>query len=834
MFRGDPQHSEEARQYGPRGLTLPTPNMARYDPAYGSVLRPDRPGPRGPYAPCVRHLAAFPPPPQQRPPQCKVLPFPGSGGSRGQGDGLREDGFGQPQASASIHRGISVESAASSMCPGEAGSPPEQGGQRQPDNSAKAGEEFLRLLAAKERIHAIHDRGDVRYPTAHHDAAFDGCSSSRRSPVRGRSQGPQGTRRSRGRSRSQSRSRSRGKSRGRSRGKSRGRSRSRGKSRGRSQSRGKSRGRSQSRPHSRSRSRGKSQGQSESPNVQAERSLGDGTPDILWKLRLVHRRKELEKLLLEAKRLILQRRESPGEGTVEQQGSGMSMEARHFLNTIAKGMESGLLASILGERKEEMGEESREVGEKVVNISGVQQETRTENTCDSLLPHEKVGLDVGGFSRILGLMGDSGGQQDGKKNFTDIEDEERFLYGDEEEVGEELAGASSLVGSTRPQNQPATQEGAKPKSKQESLGRQGAAEKLGVEEVKKLLLKAAGLGLGVAEAARIPSGLRGKGTESAAPGHTETRQHPSSHLPVQGVWPSDGPICVTVPGRDKKAGGGRRFGDKIGGEGVQGRAVTVCRAPSDPPADQQIATTNSPFPLTRTPPKGNQQCVMRPLFPAYLAPSRQPVMLELPSASVAVPAPSKAESMQSDRGWSQQEKPSGERCEVIKGAEPSAQVESRKEFHVMELKRLLEHQGCDFIVPVVGFYCQLCEEFLGDMASAKMHMARHPRDDQPKKQDPATGGRSTQKRGHEEADLGPWRTSEWAVPERKTERSLLVTEFAGVTKCSRRDLAEGKGVAGGGTVNSPEGCEKEEEEKKKKKKKKEKKKKEKKKKKRKD
>ncbi|XP_048863900.1 uncharacterized protein si:ch211-195b21.5 [Brienomyrus brachyistius] len=811
MFRGDLQHSEEARQYGPGGLTIPTPDVTRYHLAYGSVLRPDRPGPRGPYAPGVRHLAAFPPPPQQRLPQCKVLPFPGSGGSRGQGDGLREDGFGQPQASASIHRGISVESAASSVCPGEAGSPPAQGGQRQPDNSAKAGEEFLRLLAARERIHAMHDRGDVRYPTARHDTAFDSCSFLRRSPVRGRSQGPQGTRRSRGRSRTRSRSRSRGKSRGRSR--------------------GKSRGRSQSRPHSRSRSRGKSQGRSESPNVRAERSLGDGTADILWKLRLVHRRKELEKLLLEAKRLILQRRDSPGEGTVEQQGSSMSTEARHFLNTIAKGMESGLLASILGERKEEMGEESREMGEKVVNVSGVQQETRTEKICDSLLPHEKVGLDVGGFSRILGLMGDSGSQQDGKKNFTDIEDEERFLYGDEEEVREELAGASSLVGSTRPQNQPATQEGAKPKSEKESLGRQEAAVKPGVEEVKKLLLKAAGLGLGVAEAARIPSGLRGKGTESAAPGHLETRQHPSSHLPVQGVWPSDGPICVTVPGRDTKAGGGRSFGDTIGRECVQGRAVKVCRAPSDPPADQQAATTCSPFPWTRTPHMGSQQCVMRPLFPAYLAPSRQPVMPELPSAPVTVPVPSKAESMQSDSGSCQQEKPSGERCEVIKGAEPAAQVESRKEYHVMELKRLLEHQGCDFIVPVVGFYCQLCEEFLGDMASAKKHMAHHVCDNQSKKQDPATGGRSTQKRGHEEADLGSWRTSEWAViPERKTERSLLVTEFAGVTKCIRRDPAEGKGAAGGGTADSPVGCEKE----KRRKKKREKKKKEKKKKKRKD
>lgn len=93
------------------------------------------------------------------------------------------------------------------------------------------------------------------------------------------------------------------------------------------------------------------------------------------------------------------------------------------------------------------------------------------------------------------------------------------------------------------------------------------------------------------------------------------------------------------------------------------------------------------------------------------------------------------------------------------------------------------------------------------------------------KQDPATGGRSTQKRGHEEADLASWRTSEWAAAERKTEKSLLVTEFASVTKCIRRDLAEGKAMASRGTVDTPEGCEKKKKKKKKEKKKKEKKKK---------
>ncbi|NXL88751.1 ZN318 protein, partial [Alectura lathami] len=53
---------------------------------------------------------------------------------------------------------------------------------------------------------------------------------------------------------------------------------------------------------------------------------------------------------------------------------------------------------------------------------------------DFLLPHERASQDGSGFSRILGMMADSvSAQEKRRRSFPDIEDEEKFLYGDEDE-----------------------------------------------------------------------------------------------------------------------------------------------------------------------------------------------------------------------------------------------------------------------------------------------------------------------------------------------------------------------------------------------------------------
>ncbi|CAF91007.1 unnamed protein product [Tetraodon nigroviridis] len=42
-----------------------------------------------------------------------------------------------------------------------------------------------------------------------------------------------------------------------------------------------------------------------------------------------------------------------------------------------------------------------------------------------------------------------------------------------------------------------------------------------------------------------------------------------------------------------------------------------------------------------------------------------------------------------------------------------------------ELQTLMNRNGFDFLTPVVGFYCQRCEEFFGDWTSAEDHAAIH-------------------------------------------------------------------------------------------------------------
>ncbi|XP_078254927.1 zinc finger protein 318 [Rhinoraja longicauda] len=53
---------------------------------------------------------------------------------------------------------------------------------------------------------------------------------------------------------------------------------------------------------------------------------------------------------------------------------------------------------------------------------------------DFLLPHEQASQGNSGFSRIIGLLAEvDNNLQERKRNFPDIEDEERFLYGEDEE-----------------------------------------------------------------------------------------------------------------------------------------------------------------------------------------------------------------------------------------------------------------------------------------------------------------------------------------------------------------------------------------------------------------
>ncbi|XP_031697138.1 zinc finger protein 318, partial [Anarrhichthys ocellatus] len=244
--------------------------------------------------------------------------------------------------------------------------------------------------------------------------------SQSRSPDRSRAK-------SRGWSRSKSRSpvRSRAKSRGRSRSKSRSpdwsRAQSRAKSRSPDQSQAKSRGRSKSRPRSRSRSRSRGRSHGRSKSRQRSRSASssssssssrDDSDDKSGKgfkeLETARRRKELEEMLSLPTKSILKKRngseDSPSLRTTDSprgpEGSNISRVADQLLQAV-KGMEPHMVASMLSELRS-----------------------------DPQMAH-RTGLDAE-IKEILNLLGGPAGAKPQEKA-DDIDDEEKFLYGDSEE-----------------------------------------------------------------------------------------------------------------------------------------------------------------------------------------------------------------------------------------------------------------------------------------------------------------------------------------------------------------------------------------------------------------
>ncbi|KAK1171699.1 zinc finger protein 318-like isoform X1 [Acipenser oxyrinchus oxyrinchus] len=144
-----------------------------------------------------------------------------------------------------------------------------------------------------------------------------------------------------------------------------------------------------------------------------------------------------------------------------QQSNNLSTEAERFLNTLNRGMDSELFSALLREAREETY--VKEAIGKLTEGSFLYEErygefyrkAEPENLVESagefLLPHERVSHDGSGFSRILGMMGDFPSPQEKLRRSPDIEDEEKFLYG-EEEV--ERSEAQVQAGLARQQSQP--------------------------------------------------------------------------------------------------------------------------------------------------------------------------------------------------------------------------------------------------------------------------------------------------------------------------------------------------------------------------------------------
>ncbi|OXB70342.1 UNVERIFIED_CONTAM: hypothetical protein H355_014020 [Colinus virginianus] len=139
---------------------------------------------------------------------------------------------------------------------------------------------------------------------------------------------------------------------------------------------------------------------------------------------------------------------------------------------------------------------------------------------DFLLPHERASQDGSGFSRILGMMADSvSAQEKRRRSFPDIEDEEKFLYGDEDEdtkTEPHLVQKPPVSGSTEISQKVSLPPSSAPAVKLDPLEEPNA-------EYAKIhdLLKTIGLDIGVAEigrlAIRTQERLHGKKLASRSP-----------------------------------------------------------------------------------------------------------------------------------------------------------------------------------------------------------------------------------------------------------------------------------------------------------------------------
>ncbi|XP_051502474.1 zinc finger protein 318 [Myxocyprinus asiaticus] len=469
----------------------------------------------------------------------------------------------------------------------------------------KKAEAFLRILEASERIELKGDKSDIG----------EKHSSRARS-------------RSRGKSRPRSRSRSRGRSRGRSRARSRGKSRPCSRSRSRSRSRAKSRTRAKSRPRSRSHSHGKStrsksqarlspsqnkpqnkashRGTAESnhssSSISSGPSLGGSAmPDIFHGLKQILQSKDLEKHLPLVKGALL-RNQSADEtgGTV----LGNQPTVRSFQNP-----------ELIPEPETSFG----------LNYG-------------STLPHESSS-----FSSILSWNTPTQ-QPETKPVFQSVEDEEKFLYGEEEERAKPQAVTVPLA-QTRSVRSP-----VHPLSKEHQTR--------SVQETK---------------AHAMPSvQSAGSGTAKVTP---EQCEKVKSLLRSIGLNPGMADICKMAARLKEKK-------------------------------EEPVGASSLPL--------------LKPALEALQALSKA----------------SKTDDSWSNRSGSSHSRESKREEKKVDEKERERREKQiqkkRKEYLVKELEGLMKQEGSGDLIPVMGFFCQRCEEFFGDLNSAEKHVASHGRNDRNK------------------------------------------------------------------------------------------------------
>ncbi|XP_073683168.1 uncharacterized protein [Garra rufa] len=476
----------------------------------------------------------------------------------------------------------------------------------------KKAEEFLRILEASDRIELPVDKSD--------NVIADKHPSRTRSRSRGRSR-PRSRSRSRGRSRGRSRAQSRGKSRARSRtrSRSRGKSRTRAKSRARSRSRSRSHGKSGTHSKSQSRlspsqtkqpSRGTAEGNHSSSSTSSGISLGGSSmPDLFHGLRQILQNKDLDKHLPLVKNALLR-----SQSTDDTRGMYLpNQSVRGFPNPELR----------------------------------LEPETSAELCYGSLLPHERAGGDASSYSNILS-WNTSNQQPETKPAFQSVEDEEKFLYGEEEERSKPQAVTVPL-----------------------------------------------------AQTRSVRSPVHHLSKEH----QTHSLQEPKTHAVSASVQPAASGTTKVTPEECEKV---RNLLRTIG---LNPGMADICKMAARLKEKNEGQGTSASLPM------------LKPALEALQALSRA----------------SKTDDSRSNRSGSshsnQESKRDEKKTDEKEKDRREKQIQKkRKEYLVKELEGLLKEEGRGDLIPVIGFFCQRCEEFFGDLNSAERHVESHGRKDRNKEQ----------------------------------------------------------------------------------------------------
>ncbi|TSK42127.1 Serine/threonine-protein phosphatase 2A 56 kDa regulatory subunit delta isoform [Bagarius yarrelli] len=207
------------------------------------------------------------------------------------------------------------------------------------------------------------------------------------------------------------------------------------------------------RSRSRGRSRFRSRSRSCSGSSSSCSSKSDRQDEDFRELEKARRRKELQDMLTMPTKSILKKRidssetDSPivaqsTDSPKRNSACGPSKDAEQLLCAVTKKIDSDLLASLLAQNTNV---------DTIEKLIGKLQPTK-ESGHGFSLSHESSSQDHSDLTQLLSMMAETVTQPpDKKKSFVDIEDEEKFLYGDEEVEdkfpGEEMpkSGECSLM-----------------------------------------------------------------------------------------------------------------------------------------------------------------------------------------------------------------------------------------------------------------------------------------------------------------------------------------------------------------------------------------------------